>query len=226
MPDIVYIREGFDPYIRKASDPASQIDCKSTMDTFRTIILPLCCSLLPFLVHSQQKGRLALGPKVGYNLSRINLEDCDAVSGVTAGVSADFWLNRYSVLTLDFLYSEEGYEVPTAVIDYTYLQIPMMYQVVFGRSQDLLQPKLSLGFSPGFLLKARINGSDFTDQNRNEVFNVVGGAGAVINITQRIWFHADVRAYLGLSGIEINHSGPEPYKNRTLQASLGLIYGL
>lgn len=196
------------------------------MKILRLISLLFCASLIAASSYSQANGRLALGPKIGYNFSRVNLDNSSVVNGLATGVGADFWLNAYSAFTAEILYSREGYEVPTTIIDYTYLQIPLLYNTVWGRTQDLFQPKLYLGFSPGFLLKAKINDVDFKDQNKNSVLNLIGGLGSIINLTDRIWMHVDARAYLGLTNIELNTMNQTLTKNRTFQISMGLAYGL
>ncbi len=196
------------------------------MKILRLVSLLFCVSLMAISSYSQANGRPAIGPKIGYNFSRVNLDNSSVVNGFIVGVGADFWLNAYSAFTAEILYSREGYEVPTTIIDYTYLQMPLLYNTVWGRTQDLFQPKLYLGFSPGFLLKAKINDVDFKDQNKNSVLNLVGGLGSIINLSDRIWMHVDARAYLGLTNIELNTTNQTLTKNRTFQISMGLAYGL
>ena len=170
--------------------------------------------------------RLALGAKAGYNISQVNIDRVSSVTGIAAGVTLEYWINAYSSLSIDLLHSQEGYEVPTAVIDYSYLQIPILYNTIFGNGANLFQPKLNLGFSPGFLLKAEINGVDFKDQNNSGVVNLVGGVGSIINVSERIGIHLEIRGFLGLSSPDLNSSTSAPVKNRTLQFGIGAVYGL
>ena len=72
------------------------------------------------------------------------------VKGLALGLTAEYWLNSYSALSLDVLHSQEGYEVATATIDFSYLQLPLLFNTAFGTGNDLFQPKLSLGLSPGY----------------------------------------------------------------------------
>lgn len=180
-----------------------------------------CC----FTANAQVK-RLALGAKVGYNISQVNLDNINSVNGPAFGITTEYWLNPYSSISLDVIHSAEGYEVPTAVVDYSYLQIPILYNTIFGNRTSVFQPKLNLGLSPGFLLKAEINGVDFKEQNNATVLNLVGGVGSIINISERIGIHVEVRAFVGLTSPELNNSGADPVKNRTLQIAMAGVYGL
>lgn len=172
-----------------------------------------------------QVRRLAVGVKGGYNFSWVNLSNAEAVKGLAFGITSEYWLNSYSAISVDILYSEEGYEVPTTVIDYTYFQVPILYNTILGSATNLFRPKLGLGFSPGFLSKAEINGVDFKDQNSSTVLNLVGGVGSIVNLSSGVGLVVEARAYVGLTSPELN-SNPDPIKNRTFQVNLGVVFGL
>lgn len=181
--------------------------------------------VLTGLSSSAQVRRFAIGAKAGTNFSWVNLSNADAVNGLTASVTSEYWLNSYSALSVDLSFSQEGYEVPTTVIDYTYLQIPVIYNTILGSATNLFRPKLGLGFSPGFLIQAEINGVDFKDQNSSTVLNLVGGAGSIVNLSAGLGLILEARAFIGLTSPELN-SSPDPIRNRTFQINLGVIYGL
>lgn len=177
-----------------------------------------------FAANAQVK-RLAVGVKGGANFSRVNLDNAKAVNGSVFGITTEYWLNEYSALSLDVLYSEEGYKVPTTTIDYTYIQIPVMYNTFLGSGGEVIQPKFGLGFSPGFLIAAEANGVDFKEQNNSTILNFVGGVGTLLNVGDRFGIHLEARGYLGLTSPDSN-AGTDQIKNRTLQVNLGLVFGL
>ncbi|NND31953.1 MAG: outer membrane beta-barrel protein [Saprospiraceae bacterium] len=182
--------------------------------------------LLPGLSSAQSKGRLCIGPKLGYNLARVNLSQSSVLHDMAVGLSVDYWLNGVSTISLDIIKSDEGYKVPLATIEYSYLQIPVTYQTFFGLASELFQPKFYLGFSPGLLSKAEVNGVDFKDQHTKAALNLIGGFGTLINLTPRLYLDIDMRGFLGLTGIELQNSNPEPLKNRTMQFSAAIRYGI
>ena len=196
------------------------------MKELRSLFLLIGLLTQVLILQAQSKGRLSLGPKLGYNLSNVNLTEAKVLTGLAWGLSTDYWLNGASTISIDIMKSEEGYKLPLATAEYSYLQIPVMYQTFFGIASELFQPKLELGFSPAFLLKAKVNGVDFKDQQSKAALNLVGGIGTLVNLSRRIYLDIDMRAFLGLTGIELRGTNPEPIKNRTLQLSLGLKYGI
>ncbi|NND05027.1 MAG: outer membrane beta-barrel protein [Saprospiraceae bacterium] len=173
---------------------------------------------------AQQKGRLSLGPRLGVNLSNVNLEEADRVSGLAGGIQATYLLGPASALSIEAIYAEEGYEVSTSTISYRYMQFPIMYNSLFGLPIQAFRPKLAAGLAPSFLLDAKVNDVDFTDQNKSFVLNFIGGVGFDYRIISRVSLIGDARILIGLSDIEINPSASNALRNRTYQFSLGVLY--
>ncbi len=189
---------------------------------FTTVIFLLgCCSTL----QAQFKDRLSLGPRAGINISNINQSQAKAIIGLNAGITATYSINQSSGITLDVLYSEEGYELPTTVVDYTYLQFPLMYNTFFGLLGQPFRPKIYAGLAPALLLSAKANQMDFKDQNEMWAINFVGGLGFNYRLVSRLWLNADARLLLGLTDIEVNPSSADPFRNKTFHLSLGIAYG-
>ena len=101
-------------------------------------------------------------------------------------------------------------------------KIPVLYNSFFGDLGESFRPKLYLGFAPGFLISAEANEVDVKNQNNPSTLDVVGGIGFNQRLANRIWLNADLRAFVGLNSV--SKSGD--LKNRTIQASLGVAYGL
>jgi hypothetical protein len=196
------------------------------MKIIRTIIFLCICTICFQHGYSQLKGRLTVGPRVGVNFANVNLEEAQSVRGSIIGLSSNVLLGKFSVLTLEALYSKEGYELPTSLIDYRYLQIPLLYNTFFGLPGDPFRPKIYAGFSPGLLLRAEVNGVDFKDQHESVVLNLVGGLGFQYLLTQRLWIHLDARAVLGLTPIELSSIRAVDFRNKNFQLSLGVLYGI
>ncbi len=191
-------------------------------ELYLVLIIFMFCGM----ANAQVPGRIMLGMRSGLNISNVNIQATNTVQGLVAGITSTYGVGEFSGITLEALYSREGYENSTSVVDYDYLQLPLYYNTFIGNSLVNFRPKIYLGVSPGFLLSAKINDVDFKDQNMSVVFNFLGGLGFNYRLADRLWLETDIRAFLGLSEIEINGTRTDPLKNRTLQLSLALSYGL
>lgn len=183
-------------------------------------------SMIFALIHSvsfgQLENRFSIGPRLGINFSNINSSSTKNLTGVAGGITSTYSINEKSGITLDVLYSAEGHKNGNQEVERNYLKIPVIYNTFFGRLGEAFRPKIYLGFAPGFLLDAQVNNVETTDDNKSTTLDLVGGLGLNQRISNRIWLNADLRALWGITPIQ--DSGD--YKNRTIQATLGIAYGL
>ncbi len=174
------------------------------------------------LAYTQLENRFSIGPRIGANFSNVNSDGTKNLTGLAAGITSTYSINEASGLTVDLLYSGEGYKSGNQDIALNYLKIPILYNVFFGKLGEAFRPKVYLGFAPGFLLSANSNDNDIKNQYKSSTVDLVGGLGFNHRVGNRIWLNADLRSFFGLSAL--GESGD--LKNRTLQASLGLAYGI
>jgi len=168
----------------------------------------------------------SIGPRVGVNFSNVsNVTDSKSLTGLALGLTSTYSINETSGLTVDLLYSNEGYAVNDNKYKIAYLQIPIYYDLFFGKLGDTFRPKVYAGVQPGFLLNAKYNDTEADKSSLNSVnFALTGGAGFNYKVASRIWLNLDLRAFLGLS--DVSKVLAEKQANNTIQLSLGLAYGL
>jgi outer membrane protein W len=188
----------------------------------KIFFLGLCLYASWQMANAQIENRLSIGPRAGANFSNINSDNSKNHTGLLAGITSTYSFNEKSGLTVDLLYSGEGYKSGNLDVALNYLKIPILYNMFFGQLGEAFRPKIYVGVAPGFLLSANANDNDIKDQYKSVVFDLVGGLGFNYRLADRIWLNVDLRAFLGLSAV--GESGDA--KNRTFQPSLGIAYGL
>ncbi|NND33633.1 MAG: PorT family protein [Saprospiraceae bacterium] len=171
---------------------------------------------------AQLENRFSIGPRIGANISNVTVSGTETLTGLAAGLTSTYSINETSGITLDALYSAEGYKSGNNEVHLNYLRIPILYNSFFGKLGEPFRPKIYAGFSPGFLISAENNNSDIKSQYKSAVLDLVGGIGFNYRLANRVWLNIDVRAFLGLNNLA--ERGDE--KNRTIQPSLGIAYGI
>lgn len=178
---------------------------------------------LPTLLSAQLKNRFSIGPRAGVNFANVDRENTSGTTGLVLGLTTTYSLNESSGLTIDALYSSEGYEESGRTTNLALLRIPVLYNIFFGQLGENFRPKIYLGGAPGFLLKAEENGIEVENEYSNFVLDLAAGAGFNYRLASRVWFNTDARLGLGLTSFKENN---DDYKNLTIQLSLGIAYGL
>ena len=176
--------------------------------------------------NAQIGDQTSLGPRVGVNFSNVsNVEGSESLSGLAIGLTSTYSINEKTGLTVDLLYSQEGYELNSNELRLSYLQIPIFFDLFFGELGEKFRPKVYAGIQPGFLLDSKNNGSDVEDVFSGFNLAVGGGLGFNYRVGSRIWLNTDLRAALGLSDIREDVIG-DKVASSNIQLSLGLAYGL
>ena len=176
--------------------------------------------------NAQIGDQTSLGPRVGVNFSNVsNVEGSESLSGLAFGLTSTYSINEKTGLTVDLLYSQEGYELNSNELRLSYLQIPIFFDLFFGELGEKFRPKVYAGIQPGFLLDSKNNGSDVEDVFSGFNLAVGGGLGFNYRVGSRIWLNTDLRAALGLSDIREDVIG-DKVASSNIQLSLGLAYGL
>ena len=182
-----------------------------------------------FTSQAQNKDRWSVGPRAGLNFANVtNVEQSQSITGVVLGLATTYSLSENSGLTLEALYSVEGYKAPFTEYHLRYLQVPLYFDYFFGKLGDRLRPKVYVGAVPGFYLGGTLNNLDTNDPYFNKFLVAMSaGLGANYRLANRVWLNADLRSYIGLSDIRAkNFNEGASINPRNVQVSLGIMYGL
>ena len=191
------------------------------------LLFASCLILLGTGAANAQIGdQTSIGPRVGINFSNVsNVDGSEALTGLAIGLTGTYSISEKTGLTIDLLYSGEGYKLNSDELRLSYLQIPIFYDLFFGELGEKFRPKVYAGIQPGFLLDSKNNGNDVEDVFNSFNVAVCGGLGFNYRVGSRIWLNTDLRAALGLSDIREDAIG-DKVANSNIQLSLGLAYGL
>lgn len=179
------------------------------------------------MAYAQSPGdQTSIGPRVGVNFSNVsNVDNSESLTGLAIGLTTTYSINEATGLTVDLLYSQEGYELNGNEYRLNYLQIPIYYDLFFGELGERFRPKIYAGLVPGFLLDAKVDDVELNDVYNSFNIALSGGGGFNYRVGSRIWLNTDLRAYAGLSEIREDATG-DKMANSNIQLSLGLAYGL
>ena len=195
----------------------------------RKIILILMVMITGLIsLQAQSEDQWSIGPRGGVNFANVtNVNESQSITGVVLGVTSTYSFNENNGLTLEALYSVEGYKAPFTEYHLRYLQIPIYFDYFFGQLGERFRPKIYAGVSPGFYLGGTLNDLDTNDEYFNKfLFALSGGLGFNYRIGNRIWLNTDLRSFIGLSDIRHESvSEGEAIYPRNVQLSLGLCYG-
>lgn len=179
--------------------------------------------------NAQEEDRWSIGPRGGVNFANVtNVEESQSITAMVLGLTTTYSFNENTGLTLEALYSVEGFKAPFTEMHLRYLQIPLYFDYFFGKLGDRLRPKVYVGIVPGFFLGGTDNDLDVNKDYYNKfVVAASGGLGVNWRIANRIWLNADLRSFVGLSDIRSsdNQMG-DSVKPSNVQFSLGLCYGI
>lgn len=191
------------------------------------LLFASCLILLGTGAANAQIGdQTSIGPRVGINFSNVsNVDGSEALTGLAIGLTGTYSISEKTGLTIDLLYSGEGYKLNSDELRLSYLQIPIFFDLFFGELGEKFRPKVYAGIQPGFLLDSKNNGNDVEDVFNSFNVAVGGGLGFNYRVGSRIWLNTDLRAALGLSDIREDVIG-DKVASSNIQLSLGLAYGL
>lgn len=176
--------------------------------------------------NAQMGDQTSIGPRVGVNFANVShVDGSKSLTGLVIGLTCTYSISESTGLTVDLLYSGEGYTLDGNDHHLDYLQIPVLFDLFFGQLGDKFRPKVYAGLTPGFLLHAKVNDNDVDDFYNSFNIAATGGLGFNYRVGNRIWLNTDLRAFLGLSDIRQDVIG-DKVANNNIQLSIGLAYGL
>jgi hypothetical protein len=183
-------------------------------------------ALIMNTTNAQVGDQTSIGPRVGINFSNVsNVDDSETLTGLVLGLTSTYSISEVSGITVDLLYSQEGFELDGSEYRLNYLNLPVYYDLFFGELGEAFRPKVYVGLVPGFLINAKINGTEFDELYNSFNVSLSGGLGFNLRMGNKIWLNTDLRAYLGLTEIREESAG-DKVANSNVQLSLGLAYGL
>lgn len=192
---------------------------------FKKGIILVCLASLLSVYQLNAQDNFSIGPRVGLNFSNVsNVDDTESLTGLALGLTTTYSISEATGITVDLLYSGEGWSDGENDLKLAYLQIPILFDVFFGDLGEAFRPKVYAGIVPGFLLNAKLNDTELSKDNYGG-FNlgIGGGLGFNARVANRIWLNADLRAQLGLTDVT---EGGDKNTISTIQPSIGLAYGL
>jgi len=181
------------------------------------------------LTQLSAQDALSIGPRAGVNISSVsNVDNSKSLSGLALGLTSTYSINQSTGLTLDILFSNQGFAVGEDEYKINYVQVPLYFDLFFGELGTAFRPKVYAGVAPHFLLKAKYNEEQVSKEQLNSFnFAVSGGLGFNLRMTNRVWLNTDLRAFLGLNDYrDKNFQTENKRAMSTVQFSLGLAYGL
>lgn len=195
----------------------------------KTIIMTVLALYMSASGFAQIADQISLGPRVGVNIANVsNVEDSKSLVGLAAGLTMTYSFTEKSGLTVDLLYSGEGFKDDADnELKLGYIALPIYYDLFFGELGNPFRPKVYVGIAPAFLISAKANDTDVKDFYSSFNFSVSGGLGFNYRLSDRIWLNTDVRAFIGLMDVR-----DEAYRvgdtaaSRNIQLSVGVAYGL
>jgi outer membrane protein W len=199
------------------------------MKTTKIFLTLLCAVFAWSAAQAQSKDNISIGPRGGVNFANVtNVDESESITGLVLGLTSTYSFNERTGLTLDVLYSVEGYQGPFEEYRLRYLEIPVYFDVFFGELGNRFRPKVYAGVSPSFFLGGTLNELDVNETYfKNFLLNATGGVGFNYRIANRIWLNTDLRGFWGLSDIrDDDYVTGDPIKPRNAQLTLGLAYGL
>lgn len=196
----------------------------------KKISIALLSMILSYSCMPAQSNIISIGPRVGINLADVtNVDESKVLTGIAAGVTTTYSISESFGITLDVLYSQEGYKIEGTDIESNldYIQIPIFFNVFFSDLGDAFRPKVYAGVSPGILIGAEYNDTDISDSMNGAVISLAGGLGFNYRLAESTWLNIDLRSFLGLNDIRDSNSREgDKVTSRNIQISAGVAFGL
>ena len=83
--------------------------------------------------NAQIGDQTSIGPRVGINFSNVsNVAGSESLTGLAIGLTSTYSISEKTGLTIDLLYSGEGYKLNSNELRLSYLQIPIFFDLFFG----------------------------------------------------------------------------------------------
>jgi hypothetical protein len=212
----------------------------------------LVLTILLFSIQLSISQKLAIGTRVGSNLSNIHGYAYNKTrAGIVLGGSVSYKCCSHFGFSFDVLLSSKGArslqsassdsvrETWESYSNLLYLEGPLLIHYYFGKEEASFQPRIAAGFSSALKLSATETSSykkDQPDNNysfssstsatkhyKNADLGIVTGLGFNYSLSDRAYFFFDARYTLGLIDIRKRQSD---YSNSLYNRNLSLLTGI
>lgn len=174
---------------------------------------------------------LSLGPSLGFGHTGIrNTTGTDVFKpSWRAGIILNYSSRKHIGFAADVLWSMEGARVEASGIESEitmhYIRMPLKFAYYFGDFEDNFRPKITVGPSMGFLLKADgyAEGFETVDVTNNyEKFDIGVAASIGFNwkLAANIWLNTDFNYYTAFTEVRSSQY------NSNFGLQLGVAFGL
>ncbi|HQW56442.1 MAG TPA: porin family protein [Saprospiraceae bacterium] len=185
------------------------------------------------LVNAQ--NNIALGPIVGIGLSKIGGGDVDKentkfLPSYDFGASVIFSTQANWGIGADFLYSAEGTRAEDGGVKFDtkidYVRVPLRFIYFFGDWDKTIRPKIFVGPTFGFLVKAKSEDQDIKDVVNSFDLGAHIGAGVNIKIAEQVWLNTDVTYTHGITQLYKTDLFDIKASNRRIGLNVGVLFGI
>lgn len=201
----------------------------------KKILIMTAVLLINSAVFSQEAPEtnktFSIGPSVGFGHTGIrNTTGTDIFKpSWRAGVILNYSSRKHVGFAADVLWSKEGGRVKDegvqSEISMHYIRVPLKFAYYFGDFEDNFRPKITVGPSMGFLLKADgyvsgLESVDVTDSYEKFDIGVAASIGFNWKLATNIWLNTDFNYYTAFTEVSINQH------NSNFGLQLGVAFGL
>jgi outer membrane protein W len=202
--------------------------------------LTTVAAVLFFCTSSVQAQTISLGPTVGFGHSSLKIKDSELNSkfypSYNIGAKLVYSIKSHWGISADLKLSAEGGKLkanmtPDFKRQYRayYVRIPFQGVYFFGKLDDPVRPKISLGPSLGFLIGGKTTETINVDAISVKTKDLLEGFdlgintsfGANFRLKGDKWLNADITYYHGITNISgfVNN-----IKNRSIGFNIGILF--
>ncbi len=174
---------------------------------------------------------LSIGPSVGFGHTGLrNTTGTDIFKpSWRAGIILNYSSRKHVGFAADVLWSMEGSKVQDngfeADLSMHYIRVPLKFAYYFGDFEDDFRPKITIGPSMGFLLKADgyvegLEAVDVTDNYEKFDIGVAASLGFNWKLATNIWLNTDFNYYTAFTSVL------DSQYNSNFGLQLGVAFGL
>ncbi len=166
-------------------------------------LLLLGLFFLTISINAQERdaGDIEIIPNIGYSTSFLNgdlIDNLDPRGAIQFGVIGDYYFNDRWSLRTGMSYFSMGAKDPVSELKLDYLNIPLNANWHFGSTRKW---NLNFGVSPGFLVKADVDGEDVKDFYKSFQLAISYGLGYKIEVSDNFSILIDGQGVFGITNI-------------------------
>jgi len=157
---------------------------------------------LTFYSQQHDSGTIEVIPQIGFFASFLNgdnVEDISARSSFNFGATVDYYFSNRWSLRSGLVYNSMGAKnTNSSELTLNYLNVPINVNWHFGSTRKW---NLNFGVTPGFLIKADIDGIDAGDFHESFQLAISYGIGYKLEVSDNFSLLFDGQALLGVTNI-------------------------